>query len=475
MKKFFTLFVALIATVSAFAGEITLTPAGLTAQTQTDINVTVQGVTLKYFGSLTASDFRLFAAQGEAATNDLTISYTQNITKIEIIGTTKGEADGSDIQTTPGAIAVTAGASTQVGQTVEITIDNINATSLTLSVKKQLRMQQIKLTVEGEVEGGDQGGNGDNQGGSDPVNPSDTLTVAQAIEIAKGAPGNTQYIVKGYVTYSYGYKEQYGNIDLFISDTPDGGQDFEIFRATLVNGEPQVGDLVVGTGNITTFVKSDGTTIYEITNGTVEILEEGEGGGGNGGSEEGETDYSWEPTEATTINHEFTTGGSTYTAEGIIDFYVEDERGGFELYFISASTTGIPAGTYSITASAEEGTVYASPGGDEYYDYPSFYFTDFEYDEEYEAWFYNTAYYIVSGTVTVTGENDNQTIIVAGQSYNGSTINLTYKGAVEEWEEDTAVDNITATESNTRKVLQNGHIYIIRDNVKYNVLGTQVK
>ncbi len=483
MKKLFTLLVATVATLSVFAGEITITPAGLTAQEKTDINVTVQGVTLKYFGTLAESDFRLFASQdGGKTANPMTISCGKTITKAKFIGITKGEGDASDITTTAGNKTVSTGDKGQIGTTIELTIDGINAQSFTIAAMKQFRIQQITLTVDGEVEGGgNQGGNGGdngggNQGGSDPVNPSDTLTVAQAIAIAKGAPGNTQYIVKGYVTYSYGYKEQYENIDLFISDTPDGGQDFEVFRATLVNGEPQVGDLVVATGKITTFVKNETTTIYEITNGTVKILEEGEGGGNQGGGEGGEEgDYSWEPTEVTTITHTFTSNGSIYTEEGIIDFYVEDDKGGFQLYFISPSTTGIPAGTYPINASLEDGTVYASPGGDEYFDYPSFYFTDFEYDEEYEAWYYNTAYYIVSGTVTVTGDNSNQTITVAGKSYNGSTLNLSYTGAVEEWTEDTAVENVTATESNTRKVFHNGHIYILREGVKYNILGTQVK
>ncbi len=478
MKKILTLLVACFATVSMFAGEIVLTPAGLTEQTQTDINVTIQGVTLKYYGTLKSSDFRLFASQDKGATaNPMTISYGKNIIKAELIAITKGEADGSDITTTAGTKTVATGEKGQVGTTVEITIDGINAQSFTIAVMKQLRIQQIKLTVEGEVEGGgneggEQGDNeGDNEGGGNEVNPSDTLTVAQAIAIAKGAPGNTQYIVKGYVTYSYGYKEQYDNIDLFISDTPDGGQDFEIFRAKMIGTEPQVGDLVAGTGTITTFVKGDGTTIYEITNGTVEVLVAGEGGGNESGDE---GDYSWEPTEITTITHEFTTGASIYTKEGIIDFYVEDEKGGFELYFISPSTTGIPAGTYPINSSIEDGTVYASPGGDEYYDYPSFYFTGIEYDEEYEAYYYTQAYYIVSGTVTVTGDNSNQNIVVAGKSYNGSTLNLTYTGVVEEWAEDTAVEDVTMQNNNVRKVLENGQVIIIRESVRYNVLGTQI-
>ncbi len=124
---------------------------------------------------------------------------------------------------------------------------------------------------------------------------ADILTVAQAIEIAKaqGSTASTEtYTVKGYVTYSYGYNETYSNIDLYISDSPDGGKDFEIFRATLIGTEPQVGDLVVGTGNIKTYNNS----IYEILNGTVQIWQDDGGSGDSGSGDTGGTTTPFAPT-----------------------------------------------------------------------------------------------------------------------------------------------------------------------------------
>ncbi len=610
MKKLSTLFVALIATLSVFAGEIVLAPADFTltdGNAATEVSQTAKGVTLKYYGRVTQSDIRVNALQADNKTaNELTISYGSSISKVVIVGQYK-KSNGTDEfapTAAPGTLSVEAGAKEGDFYPLTITVDAINATSFTISVLKQLKVSEITLTVDGEVEGGDQGGNeggdqggneGGDQGGNDPVNPSDTLTVAQAITIAQqqGSTASAEtYIVKGYVTKSLGVNTKYNDVSLFIADTPDGGQDFEFYAAKMQNGEPKVGDLVVGVGNILMYNQTP-----ELNKGcTVEILKAAEGGneggdqggneppvagseisvaefiaaadaqteyiltgtvsdiwtdnatgeynvygnfdltdatgtilvyglltvdgqskqfatmgidagdvvtlkgvyttyngepqiknatyishvdageGGEGG-EEGDTDYSWEPTEVTTINKTFTQGGSYESYEGIVDFYVEDDTDALELYFISNSTTGVPAGTYSINASGEEGTVYASPGGDIFYDYPSVYLANIEYvvDEEGEGYLWD-AYYIVSGTVTVTGDNSNQTIVVAAKSYNGSTLNITYTGLVEEWvDEETAVENVTTTESSTRKVFQGGHIYIIRDNVKYNLLGTQVK
>ena len=41
--------------------------------------------------------------------------------------------------------------------------------------------------------------------------------------------------------------------------------------------------------------------------------------------------------------------------------------------------------------------------------------------------------------------------------------------------ENTAVENLTLKTTDVRKVVENGVLYIIRDNIRYNVLGAQVR
>ncbi len=491
MKKIFTLFAALMVTFAITAANpIVLTPKGQSAQTQTNINTTIDGVTLKFYGSITDKDFRVFASQdGGKSSNDLTISYSQNITKVEISGTSKG----GDITAAPGKL-------TQ-GTEPLLTIDGINAKSVVISVMKQLKATQITIYTEGATSGDDNSGdsgdtdNPDNPGDTeDPVIPGDTLTVAQAIAIAKAQGSETStetYIVKGYVTYSYGYKEKYDNIDLFIADTPEGGKDFEIFRAKMVGAEPQVGDLVVGTGNITSFTKEDGTVIYEITNGTVEVLVAGEGGGndtgngddtGSGDTGDGDIDYEdpfwFEPSTPTTVSHNFTDYGDYVFSEGTLDLWIEDEESAMELLFFVDQIdekTILPVGTYPINQSQEANTLYASEGEYfdedtwEIYDIPSYYYTDYKSDEDGEG--YTKGYYFASGTATVTAEGNGIKIVVAAKSHFGSTLNFTYTGSLVEY---TAIENVEMNNSNTRKVLENGQIVIIRNDIRYNILGTQL-
>ncbi len=368
MKKFFTLFVALVATLAVFAGEITLTPADFTTtgSSASEINQTAKGVTLKYYGRVTQSDIRVNAMQADNKTdNELAISYTSTINKIEIVGQYK-KSNGTDayaITATPGTISVVAGTKDGDFYPITVTVDAINAKSLTIGVKKQLQISEIKLTVDGEVTGGDQGGN---QGGNE------------------------------------------------------------------------------------------------------------------GGEEEEDWTYDWEDTMASTFNETMTYAeGYIYAVEegdvaGDVIVYLENQNTWSGLYFNTDLTSSVdpylPAGTYPINDSGKPNTVYSSRGATEEYDDPSYFAIEDELDP---AYYYG--YYITSGNVTVSKAADGYTIAVSAKSYYGSTINYTYTGTIE-WISETAVENITTdTVNNVRKVFQNGNIYILRDGVKYNVLGTQVK
>lgn len=157
MKKLFSLFAAAVMAVSMMAEDATifLDPSTQTAvSSQADINLTINGITISYNGTLNMpteyvanADFRVFAGKS------LTLSASSNITKVRIIGLAKAGFTGSTNKGT-----ITAGGSyaeettKATWQDPLIVIEGINATSVTLDCAKQIRIYMIEVTLG---EGGD--------------------------------------------------------------------------------------------------------------------------------------------------------------------------------------------------------------------------------------------------------------------------------------------------------------------------------
>lgn len=157
MKKLFSLFAAAVMAVSMMAENATifLDPSTQTAvSSQADINLTINGVTISYNGTLNMpteyvanADFRVYAG------NSLTLSASSSITKVRIIGLAKAGFSGSTNKGT-----ITAGGSyaeettKATWQDPLIVIEGINATSVTLDCGKQVRIYMIEVTLG---EGGD--------------------------------------------------------------------------------------------------------------------------------------------------------------------------------------------------------------------------------------------------------------------------------------------------------------------------------
>ena len=160
-------------------------------------------------------------------------------------------------------------------------------------------------------------------GGSTPTPTGTEVTCAQAADLtnalADGATSDETYTVTGYIT------EVFGNVSrnqqsFWMADTKDGGKVFEAYWANLPEGvsEFKVGMKVKITGKLTKYVK-DGNVTPEIKNADVEILEGGQGGGGETpGTPEGDVTIAasamgldngaaW---ETVTVN------GVTFTADG---------------------------------------------------------------------------------------------------------------------------------------------------------------
>ena len=157
MKKIFSLLAAVLFAGSMMA--VTLDPGTQTAITPANatagdpISLTINGIQIDYTGALGAAnptatppipaDFRVFAGK------TLTLTATGNISKVVIAG----KANKKDFTATVDKGTVTTGASyAEITEKAELTdplivVENINATSVTLTVGKQLRAYMIEVTL----------------------------------------------------------------------------------------------------------------------------------------------------------------------------------------------------------------------------------------------------------------------------------------------------------------------------------------
>lgn len=124
----------------------------------------------------------------------------------------------------------------------------------------------------------------------------------------------------------------------------------------------------------------------------------------------------------------------------------------------------IPAGVYPIDDSGDEGTVMASPGVEDGSVYPSFYGQLTE-----DGYIKTPMFFLVSGTITVENKAGKLFFEVNARNSYDRPIHITYGLDA------TAVENTIATSDAVRKTLENGQLIILRDNVKFNVLGAKIK
>lgn len=151
MKKFFSLIAAVLFAGSMMAEPITINATDVTtieSGATTGLDVTLQGVQIvwegAYYNNETSQDFRIYAGKA------MTLTATENISKIEIIGYAK-----KDFAPTVSAGTITAGASYSAETTKStwedplLVIEDINAQSLTINSNKQMRAFAIRITFEG--------------------------------------------------------------------------------------------------------------------------------------------------------------------------------------------------------------------------------------------------------------------------------------------------------------------------------------
>lgn len=151
MKKFFSFFAAVLFAGSMMAEPITINATDVTTietGATTGLDVTLQDVHIvwegAYYNNEKNQDFRIYAGKA------MTLTATENISKVEIVGYAK-----KDLAPTVSAGTITVGASYSAEATKAtwedplLVIDQINAQSLTLTCNKQMRAFSIRITFEG--------------------------------------------------------------------------------------------------------------------------------------------------------------------------------------------------------------------------------------------------------------------------------------------------------------------------------------
>lgn len=204
-----------------------------------------------------------------------------------------------------------------------------------------------------------------------------------------------------------------------------------------------------------------------------------EGDGEDWGDDE--LDYSYEPTEKTSLNitfdqvqyEDYSFLGFPYT---YMYFIAEEYEMEMTAYSKTVPVTMLPVGTYEISDSGEDGTVEASPGGDYYYDYPTYIASDFQYYEEYGSWGYDAAYYLMSGAVTVAEDPAGVKVTIDATTYNGSTVKASFVGCPDGDEEFVdGINSVLAPASRDGKHLSAGRITIRHDGKSYTTAGLRLK
>ncbi len=125
----------------------------------------------------------------------------------------------------------------------------------------------------------------------------------------------------------------------------------------------------------------------------------------------------------------------------------------------------IPAGTYPITNTAATGTVFASPGVQDGSIYPSFYG-----QLSATGGIVPPCYFMVGGNVVVENIEGHLKVTIDALNSYDVPAHIVYEANPVE----TAIENVTVN-NNASKVVENNQLFIIKDGVKYNVMGSVVK
>lgn len=311
MKKLFSLIAAVLFAGSMMAGTVTLTMEDYQA---TEFSGQGISVTTAKNSSTTAptynatyKDLRIYAK------GSITLSAQENITAISFVISSQGKKRLAPLTASEGSVVVTG--------TPDFTAEwTGSATSVTLTVGDkadygtdgntkagQLEFTAIVVTYDGE--------------GGDVPEVYDTITVAQAIEIANAlddkATSAKKYYVEGFAVNVAEYSPVYGNQDFFMVEDVNAPDSILMAYRTNPKKDGQAyavlaGDQVRAFGKLKKFVDSNKKVQLEIDQPLVEFVKETEG------------DHSIpEPQYDTiTVARALEIGGALESGKSTTDFYV---------------------------------------------------------------------------------------------------------------------------------------------------------
>lgn len=311
MKKFFTFIAAALFAGSMMAGTVTLTMEDYQA---TEFSGQGISVTTAKNSSTTAPTYNAkFKDLRVYAKGSITLSAEDNITAVSFVISEQGKkrlapltanVGSVEVKGTPDFTAVWTGAAKSVTLTVG---DKADYGTEGNTKAGQLDFTAIVVTYDGE--------------GSDVPEVYDTITVAQAIEIANAlddkATSAKKYYVEGFAVNVAEYNPVYGNQDFFmVADVNSPDSILMAYRANpKKDGEPYAvlaGDEVRAFGKLKKFVDNNKKVQLEIDQPLVEFIKETEG------------DHSIpEPQYDTiTVARALEIGGALESGKSTSDFYV---------------------------------------------------------------------------------------------------------------------------------------------------------
>lgn len=127
---------------------------------------------------------------------------------------------------------------------------------------------------------------------------------------------------------------------------------------------------------------------------------------------------------------------------------------------------GIPAGTYEINDTQDYGTVMSSPGVQGGYIYPSFYG-----NMNAQGQITIPCYFMVGGNVVVENIEGHLKVTIDALNSYDVPAHIVYEADPV----GSAVENVTVDTTNASKVIENNQLFIMKEGVMYNVLGSVVK
>ena len=159
-----------------------------------------------------------------------------------------------------------------------------------------------------------------------------------------------------------------------------------------------------------------------------------------------------------------------YISDGILylDMIAADGSNNTTVGFFAEavdSVIGIPAGTYPINDTQDYGTVMSNSGIQDGYIYPSYYI-----NLNAQGGILTPCYFMVSGNVVVENIEGHLKVTIDALNSYDVPAHIVYEANPV----GTAIENVTVN-NNASKVVENNQLFIIKDGVKYNVIGSVVK